>query len=256
MGSGTMDEAQAWVEYCNGTGNTSWANLRRQHGHPEPYRVRYWGLGNEMYGGWQIGSLDAHDYVKRARGFAMVMKRTDPSIELIGCGQNGWSAWDEIVLNGTAAFIDYHSIHLYTGCADHYATVFQSHQAERAVRICAALIERVGHTSTSPIRSTSPSTSGTCGAEAQPRGPRGRRRGALHADRHAGHRDLPQRLHPALRRRTHRQLRPARQIIAAICTNRQGTRRAAPSRWPWSTARTTATWPPRWTSRAGRSPGG
>ncbi len=45
-------------------------------------------------------------------------------------------------------------------------------------------------------------------------------------------------------------------VIAAICTNRQGTRRAAPSRWPWSTARTTATWPPRWTSRAGRSPGG
>ncbi len=146
MGSGTMDEAQAWVEYCNGTGNTSWANLRRQHGHPEPYRVRYWGLGNEMYGGWQIGNLDAHDYVKRARGFAMVMKRTDPSIELIGCGQNGWSAWDEIVLNGTAEFIDYHSIHLYTGCADHYATVFQSHQAERAVRICAALIERVRYT--------------------------------------------------------------------------------------------------------------
>src|SRR6266850_383679 len=83
MGSGTMDEAQAWVEYCNGTGNTSWANLRRQHGHPEPYKVRYWGLGNEMYGSWQIGNMNAHDYVKKARAFAMVMKRTDPSIELI-----------------------------------------------------------------------------------------------------------------------------------------------------------------------------
>jgi alpha-N-arabinofuranosidase len=143
MGSGTMDEAQAWVEYCNGTGHTSWANLRRQHGHPEPYRVRYWGLGNEMYGGWQIGNMNAHDYVKKARQFAMVMKRTDPSIELIGCGQNGWSEWDEIALSGLAELIDYHSIHLYTGGADHYATVFQSHQAERAVRICAALIERV-----------------------------------------------------------------------------------------------------------------
>jgi alpha-L-arabinofuranosidase len=143
MGSGTMDEAQAWVEYCNGTGNTSWANLRRQHGHPEPYRVRYWGLGNEMYGGWQIGNMNAHDYVKKARQFAMVMKRTDPSIELIGCGQNGWSEWDEIALGGLAEFIDYHSIHLYTGGPDHYATVFSSHQAERAVRICAALIERV-----------------------------------------------------------------------------------------------------------------
>jgi alpha-N-arabinofuranosidase len=133
------------VEYCNGTGNTSWANLRRQHGYPEPHRVRYWGLGNEMYGAWQIGNTSAHDYVKKARAFALVMKRTDPSIQLVGCGHNGWSEWDEIALSGLAEFVDYHSIHLYTGCSDHYATVFQSHQAERAIRICSALIERVRH---------------------------------------------------------------------------------------------------------------
>jgi alpha-N-arabinofuranosidase len=142
MGSGSMDEAQAWVEYCNGTGNTHWASLRRRHGHPEPYRVRYWGLGNEMYGTWQIGHLSPEDYVKKARAFALVMKRTDPTIELVGCGHNGWSDWDRIVIDGLAPIIDWYSIHLYTGCADHYATVFQSHQAERAVRICAALIER------------------------------------------------------------------------------------------------------------------
>jgi len=145
MGSGTMDEAQAWVEYCNGTGNTSWASLRRKHGYPEPHRVRYWGLGNEMYGTWQIGHLSAEDYVKKARAFAMVMKRTDPTIELVACGHNGWSDWDATVLEGLAPIVEYHSIHLYTGNADHYATVFQSHQAERAIRICAALIERVRH---------------------------------------------------------------------------------------------------------------
>ncbi len=73
------------------------------------------------------------------------MKRTDPTIELIGCGHNGWSDWDEVVLEGLAPIIDYHSIHLYTGHPDHYTTVFQSHEAERAVRICEALIERVRH---------------------------------------------------------------------------------------------------------------
>ena len=146
MGTGTMDEAQAWVEYCNGTGNTSWANLRRQHGRPEPYRVRYWGLGNEMYGGWQIGSLSAEDYVKKAKTFALVMKRTDPSIELIGCGHNGVSDWDVTVIQGLAPLIDYYSIHLYTGQPDHYANVFSAHQAERAVRLCGALLERVRHT--------------------------------------------------------------------------------------------------------------
>ena len=83
--------------------------------------------------------------MKKARSFAFVMKRTDPSVELIGCGHNGVSDWDVTVLDGLAQFVDYHSIHLYTGQRDHYATVFQSHQAERAVRICAALIERVRH---------------------------------------------------------------------------------------------------------------
>ncbi len=142
MGSGSMDEAQAWVEYCNGTGNTHWANLRRTHGHPAPHGVRYWGLGNEMYGSWQIGHLSPEDYVKKARAFALVMKRTDPTIQLVGCGHNGWSDWDRVVIDGLAPIIDWYSIHLYTGQADHYTTVFQSHQAERAVRICAALIER------------------------------------------------------------------------------------------------------------------
>src|SRR5437016_473375 len=83
-------------------------------GHAEPHRVTYWGLGNEMYGSWQIGNMNAHDYVKKARAFAMVMKRTDPSIQLVGCGQTGWNEWDEIVLSGLADLIDYHSIHLYT----------------------------------------------------------------------------------------------------------------------------------------------
>jgi alpha-L-arabinofuranosidase len=119
-----MDEAKAWVEYCNGTGNTSSANLRRAHGRAEPYRVIYWGLGNEMYGSWQIGNMNAHDYVKKARAFAMVMKRTDPTIQLVGCGLNGWSEWDEIVLGGLAELVDFHSIHLYTGASDHYTTVF------------------------------------------------------------------------------------------------------------------------------------
>jgi alpha-N-arabinofuranosidase len=142
MGSGTMDEAQAWVEYANGTGNTYWANLRRKHGFDQPHRVTCWGLGNEMYGGWQIGALEAQDYVKKARAFAMVMKRTDPRIALVSCGQNGWNPWDGIVLEGLASMVDYHSVHLYTGHSDYYVNVFQPHQAERGVRICERLIER------------------------------------------------------------------------------------------------------------------
>jgi alpha-N-arabinofuranosidase len=142
MGSGSMDEAQAWVEYCNGTGNTHWANLRRKHGHEEPYGVKYWGLGNEMYGKWQIGSLSAEDYVKKARQFAAMMKWTDPSIRLVSCGQQGWNDWDRIVVEGLADLVDYHSIHIYTGSDRYYTNVFHPHQADRALRICEAMIER------------------------------------------------------------------------------------------------------------------
>lgn len=143
MGSGTMDEAQAWVEYCNGTGNTYWANLRRANGHPEPYGVKLWGLGNEMYGAWQIGALDAEAYVKKARQFGAVMKLTDPSIELVSCGQWGFGDWDRIVIDGLARMVRYHSVHIYTGSPDYERNVFMPHQSERALRVCAAYIEKV-----------------------------------------------------------------------------------------------------------------
>lgn len=143
MGTGTIDEAQAWVEYCNGTGNTQWTNLRRRNGHDQPYGVKYWALGNEVYGAWQIGALSAEDYAKKAVEFAKVMKWTDPTIQLVSCGKNGWSDWDRVVLDLLAPHVDYHSIHIYTGSQDYYSNVFAPHQAERALRIGQALIDQV-----------------------------------------------------------------------------------------------------------------
>src|SRR5215475_4742298 len=66
MGSGTLAEALAWVEYCNSARNTHWAGERRLGGRDEPYGVRYWGLGNEMYGPWQVGMMTAEEYVREA----------------------------------------------------------------------------------------------------------------------------------------------------------------------------------------------
>ncbi|HXR65256.1 MAG TPA: alpha-L-arabinofuranosidase C-terminal domain-containing protein [Ktedonobacteraceae bacterium] len=146
MGTGTMDEARAWVEYCNGTGDTYWANLRRQNGHAEPYGVKYWGLGNEMWGEWQVGALSPEDYVKKAREFAKVMKWTDPSIKLVGCGSNGWSDWDQIVIEGLAPYMDYYSLHLYTGSDDYYSNVLAPALADFAVRTSQGMLERARYT--------------------------------------------------------------------------------------------------------------
>lgn len=143
MGTGTMDAARAWVEYCNGTTDTYWANRRRQNGHEEPYNVRYWGLGNEVYGSWQMGALSANDYVKKAGEFAKLMSRTDSSIELISCGLDGISDWDQTVLGGLAKYIRYHSIHIYTGSDDFAENVYQPHLAEFNLSVVKTAIDRV-----------------------------------------------------------------------------------------------------------------
>jgi alpha-N-arabinofuranosidase len=142
MGTGTMDEALAWVEYCNGTGDTYWANRRRANGHAEPYGVRYWGLGNELYGDWQIGQRTAAEYVKQAQQWAKALKLLDQGISLVSCGQTGVDDWDRAVVDGLARYVDFHSIHLYTGSSDYWSNVLAPHFAERALAAAGALIDR------------------------------------------------------------------------------------------------------------------
>jgi alpha-N-arabinofuranosidase len=99
-----------------------------------------------MYGSWQIGALSAEDYVKKAREFAKVMKWTDPTIQLVGCGETGWTNWDQVVLEGLAPLINYYSLHLYTGSADYYSNVLAPSLVDFALRSCQATIERVRYT--------------------------------------------------------------------------------------------------------------
>jgi alpha-L-arabinofuranosidase len=146
MGTGTLDEALAWVEYCNGAGGTAWANRRSANGRAEPYGVRYWGLGNEMYGDWQVGAMSADEYVRTAARWARAIKMLDPNARLVSCGMNGWNDWDRTVIDGLAPLVDLHSLHIYTGSDDYWTNVLQPHQAERAIRCAAALIERASYT--------------------------------------------------------------------------------------------------------------
>ncbi|MGH2558220.1 MAG: alpha-L-arabinofuranosidase C-terminal domain-containing protein [Thermomicrobiales bacterium] len=74
-----------------------------------------------------------------------VMHWADPSIDLISCGENGWSEWDRIVLEALAPHIAWHNIHIYTGSDDYMSNVLAPHQADRAPRSCRALIHRVRH---------------------------------------------------------------------------------------------------------------
>ena len=112
MGTGTMDEAQAWVEYCNGNGETPPSQERIRNGYAEPYGVRYWGLGNEVYGPWQVGYKSAAAYAEQAREYAKFVRWSDHDVSLIACGR-GEAEWDWEVLKTAGSFIDYISYHDY-----------------------------------------------------------------------------------------------------------------------------------------------
>jgi alpha-N-arabinofuranosidase len=145
MGTGSLEEALAWIEYCNSARDTAWAARRRENGHAEPYGVRYWGLGNEMYGDWQVGALSAEEYVRTATRWARAIRMIDPEAILVSCGMNGWNDWDRAVIDGLAPHVDLHSLHIYTGSGSYWPNVLAPHQAERAIRIAGALIDRVAY---------------------------------------------------------------------------------------------------------------
>ena len=120
-GLGTVEEARQWVEYTNESRDTYWAQQRRKNGREKPYAVKYWGLGNEIDGPWQLGHKNAEDYTKFALEAAKAMRRADGSIKLIASGSSNfrpgwdWIGWNRAVLEKLKNDIDYISLHTYIG---------------------------------------------------------------------------------------------------------------------------------------------
>jgi alpha-N-arabinofuranosidase len=87
-GTGTAEEAAAWVEFCNGDVSTPMGRLRAEQGDLEPYNVQLWEVGNEMYGCWQVGYFGSEENAHRYVEFARAMRAVDPKIELIATGNS------------------------------------------------------------------------------------------------------------------------------------------------------------------------
>ena len=112
--------AVAYVEYCNVERGTKWSDLRRSHGYEQPHNVRYWCLGNEMDGPWQIGQMQAREYGRKARDVAQQMRVIDSGLQLIACGSSGtgmptYLVWDREVLEECYDQVDGISLHAYYG---------------------------------------------------------------------------------------------------------------------------------------------
>ena len=139
LGTGSWDEAQQWVEYVNFDGDTATTRLRKKNGREKPWGVKYWGLGNERDGPWQMGHRSAEDYGKFALEAAKLMHWTDPSVKLIAAGSSNfnadWVGWNRTVLDYLSAHVSYLSLHMYVGNTDNNYYEFQATPLELADRI-------------------------------------------------------------------------------------------------------------------------
>jgi alpha-N-arabinofuranosidase len=115
-GGATAGEAAAWVEYCNGPVTSRYGAMRAANGHPEPYDVKYWELGNEIWGDWVRGHSDAETYARNCIRYVHAMRAVDSTIQLIAVGDNDMN-WNRKVLRIVAVSIDYLAIHHYYGRA-------------------------------------------------------------------------------------------------------------------------------------------
>jgi alpha-N-arabinofuranosidase len=121
-GDGEIREARDWVEYCNGTQDTHLVKLRRQHGFDAPHQVKYWGIGNEVDGPWQIGFKTPQEYARVVTEYGKVMKWVDPGIRLIASAVSLWSTTlverAQLLLEQAGHLIDYMALHWYVGNQD------------------------------------------------------------------------------------------------------------------------------------------
>jgi alpha-N-arabinofuranosidase len=118
LGTRGGDAARNLVEYCNHPKGTTFSDLRRQHGWEQPHGIKFWCLGNEMDGPWQMERKTPTEYGRVATEAAKMMKLIDPTIELAACGSSSrtmptYGEWERVVLEHTFDHVEYISLHTY-----------------------------------------------------------------------------------------------------------------------------------------------
>lgn len=115
-GTGSPREALAWLEYANGTGPSRFAELRRSHGYDAPLDVRYWQIGNEDWGEWEIGRVSAREHAQRCREWARALHKLPPRVKVLATG--AWRSdlavdWNTALLREAWDDLDYVTVHTY-----------------------------------------------------------------------------------------------------------------------------------------------
>lgn len=115
IGSGTPQEMMEWVEYMTSDAVSPMANLRRQNGRDKPWRVPYFGLGNEPWGCG--GNMRAEYYADELRKYNTFIKNYDRAhpISRIAAGANSRDYnWTEVLMDRVGRRMNLLSVHYYT----------------------------------------------------------------------------------------------------------------------------------------------
>lgn len=118
LGTRGPDEARHFLEYCNHPGGTHYSDLRRAHGYEQPHGIKFWCLGNEMDGPWQICRKTAEEYGRVAQETAKVMRWVENDLQLAACGSSQramptYGSWEYDVLDHCFNEVDFISLHAY-----------------------------------------------------------------------------------------------------------------------------------------------
>ncbi|MDX7951171.1 alpha-N-arabinofuranosidase [Lichenihabitans sp. Uapishka_5] len=159
LGTRGMDEARQYLEYCNHPGGSHFAELRRSHGYEAPHDVKFWCLGNEMDGPWQIGAKTAQEYGRLAKETAKALRWIDPTLILSACGSSHrqmptYGTWEYEVLDHCFDEADFISLHTYfankTDEIDEYFGVID--QMDSFIKEVVAICDAVAAKRRSPKR--------------------------------------------------------------------------------------------------------
>lgn len=111
-GTGTAEEMSDWVEYCNLEDEGKYAKWRIKNGYKEPHKVKYWSIGNENYGYWEIGAKCAEEWARLVKESCKMIKHVDPDTELTAAALTDLN-WNIQLLQNAGDFLDWISIHEY-----------------------------------------------------------------------------------------------------------------------------------------------
>ncbi len=149
-GNGTPEEMSNWVEYCNGAYATRYAEMRRANGNDSPFGVRYWGIGNESYGDWQIGAKTVAEWGPYVAESAKMMRAVDETIILSAAAVPD-TEWTHALLKKAGRYLDLVSIHDYWDPlwlkdepADYLSAVMQCDGPEKSIAASRSTIASAG----------------------------------------------------------------------------------------------------------------